>query len=314
MINLQKIRQSQNQIIVIGMHNSIVQSILDFDYLANKEDPSIVAIVSKNSGQSKFFWGAKEILIPTYSSSNQIPKKNLKAVWFLNLLSGRRVLWATSELISNMPMLTGGSIFAEGLLEKHSIDLYHLGLANNLLLIGPSSVGLVIPNILKLGAIGGVSPLPMMEAGLFENGSVGVISASGGMTNELINLVQKSGQNISFALSTGGDRFPMPDITTAFGLGQNDSQTNKIVYYGELGGTEEYKLIELKKQGKLTKPVIIHIAGTVADLFKNSPQFGHAKAKANSELEKANVKRQALKKAGFLVTDRFEHLLKLLKQ
>ena len=36
--------------------------------------------------------------------------------------------------------------------------------------------------------------------------------------------------------------------------------------------------------------------------FPGSPQFGHAKAKAEKEKEQAHAKRDALKKAGFVVT------------
>lgn len=314
MISISEIRTAQNQIVVFGLHQAIIQSILDFDYLCGKNQPSIVAIIVGEQGKRKFFWGHKEILLPTYSDASNIPQENLQTVWFVNLLSGRRVLTSILNLVNNVPKIAGGSIFAEGVLEKHSVDLYKLGLDKKTLLIGPSSVGLVIPSVLKLGAIGGIDGIQMYEAGLNQPGSVAVISASGGMTNELINLVHLGGKSLSFALSTGGDRFPLPDITTVINLAQNDPQTKTIVYYGELGGVEEYKLVELKKTNKLQKPVIVYIAGTVGELFEDSPQFGHAKAKANSELEKASNKRKALSQAGFLVASKFSHLLELIKQ
>ncbi len=49
-----------------------------------------------------------------------------------------------------------------------------------------------------------------------------------------------------------------------------------IVVLGELGGRDEYSLVEAMKQGKVTKPVVAWVSGTCARLFKSEVQFGHA--------------------------------------
>lgn len=49
-----------------------------------------------------------------------------------------------------------------------------------------------------------------------------------------------------------------------------------IVVLGELGGRDEYSLVEALKQGKVTKPVAAWVSGTCARLFKSEVQFGHA--------------------------------------
>lgn len=49
-----------------------------------------------------------------------------------------------------------------------------------------------------------------------------------------------------------------------------------IVVLGELGGRDEYSLVEALKQGKVTKPVVAWVSGTCARLFKSEVQFGHA--------------------------------------
>ena len=49
-----------------------------------------------------------------------------------------------------------------------------------------------------------------------------------------------------------------------------------IVVLGELGGRDEYSLVEALKQGKATKPVVAWVSGTCARLFKSEVQFGHA--------------------------------------
>ena len=49
-----------------------------------------------------------------------------------------------------------------------------------------------------------------------------------------------------------------------------------IVVLGELGGRDEYSLVEALKQGKINKPVVDWVSGTCATLFKSEVQFGHA--------------------------------------
>ena len=142
-------------------------------------------------------------------------------------------------------------------------------------------------------------------------GTLAVLSASGGMTNELINIVVQAGHKLSFALSFGGDRFPVLSPREAFLLAEQDPQTQGVLYYGELGGEDEYELVSLKKEGLFTKPVVAHIAGTVASLFPESPQFGHAKAKADKTRVTALAKREVMKSAGFMVSSSFSEFIKL---
>jgi len=312
MMSIEEIRKSQPKVVVLGNHPQIIQSILDFDYLSGKKTPSVAAIYGNETGFAKYFWGRGEILLPIAKEMAEITVTS-NSLWFLNLLSGRRTLTVTQALLEKFPSVVGGAFFAENVPELHALTLYKLGSERSLFLVGPASVGLVVPGVLKLGAIGGVTPEQIEESGILTLGNCAVISASGGMTNELINMVKLAGKRLSFAFSTGGDRFPLPSIGEAFALAQDDPHTTTIIYYGELGGTEEYELIALKKSGKLTKPVIIHIAGTIATLFAESPQFGHAKAKAHKKQETATAKRAALKTAGFLVSENFANVLKLIE-
>jgi ATP citrate (pro-S)-lyase len=309
MINIQDIRSRPNSLIVIGNHVPIIQSILDFDYYSGRSEGSIVGIVTGRRGVVKYFWGRSEILLPTFSTTPELalsPKTNL---WFLNLLSGRRTLSSVTDLVTSKKVV-GGVIFAENVPELHAQQLLQKNYTNTLL-IGPASVGLLVPGALKLGPIGGITPDQIREAELTKPGSVAVLSASGGMTNELINISHQVGHHPSFALSFGGDRFPILSPSDAFLLAESDPKTQTVLYYGELGGDDEYELVKLKKEGKFTKKVIAHIAGTVASLFVESPQFGHAKAKADRLREAALAKREALKEAGFQVSSSFSEFIKL---
>jgi citrate synthase len=148
---------------------------------------------------------------------------------------------------------------------------------------------------------------------LFEQGSVAVLSASGGMTNEIINTVTGMGKRISFALSFGGDRFPILSPKEAFLAAEKDPQTTAIVYYGELGGTDEYELAKLLQTGKVTKKVICYIAGTISEMFETPPQFGHAKAMAATQAETAKGKRKVLQEAGALAANSYTEFLEAIR-
>lgn len=313
MITISNIREKPNKIIVLGNHAPLIQSVLDFDYLSGKKEGSIIAIVTGRRGFAKFFFGRKEILIHTYQSLNGIANlaRGDDNYWFLNFLSGRRSLSSTIEALETSDLkFVGGSLFAENVPELHSLQIIKDN-DDNRLIVGPASVGLIVPSFLKLGPIGGITPEQIIESKILEPGSIAVFSASGGMTNELINIATQAGHRLSFALSFGGDRFPVLSPRDAFLLAESDPQTKTVLYYGELGGEDEYELVKMKEEGKFTKQVIAHIAGTVAGLFPESPQFGHAKAKADKEKTTASAKRKALKEAGFLVSDSFDEFIKL---
>ena len=99
----------------------------------------------------------------------------------------------------------------------------------------------------------------------------------------------------------------------AFLAAEKDPHTKTIVYFGELGGTDEYELSEMLKDKQITKQVICYIAGSVAEMFDTPPQFGHAKALAQKHEETAVGKREMLKKAGAKVADSYSEFLEMIK-
>lgn len=314
MIDIEKIRKNEGKIISVGSYSAIIQSILDFDYLSGKKTPTISLIIATGRKFERYFWGKKEILIPVYSSLDVIPdskKKNL--TFFLNLTSARRTLSSTKNLLKSVPSLLGGVIFAENVPEKHAIELYNLSQKTNKFIVGPASVGMIIPSVLKLGAIGGIDANQLVDSSLFTPGNIAVFSASGGMTGELIRIVAQRNKHISFSLSFGGDRFPITSPKDAFIAAQNDPDTKIICYFGELGGIDEYEIADLLKTKQVTKPVFCFIAGSISEIFETPPQFGHAKAMAKNKNETTKEKKEALRKAGAIVSDTFSEFVEYIK-
>jgi ATP citrate (pro-S)-lyase len=295
--------------VCLGTHPGIIQSMLDYSYCVGKQEPDVIAIVASSRKQERYFWGETEIIIPVYSSLSTLPE-DLKAQTncLLNVRSARRVLSGMKEAFAELPNLKIASIFAEEVPEKHSLEVAALANDKGVLVTGPASVGLLIPGLLKLGAIGGTQYPQLVAAGIFSPGGNAVISTSGGMVNELIHTVTSTGHGVSFAIALGGDRYPVTTPGEAFLLAEADAGTKRIVYFGELGGEDEYEIARLIKDKKVTKPVIAYIAGTVAELFAEPPQFGHAKAMASTQNETAKAKKEALRQVGVEVVDVFADL------
>lgn len=116
-------------------------------------------------------------------------------------------------------------------------------------------------------------------------------------------MVARSQHGLSFALCFGGDRFPATSPRDALLAAEEDPETKAIVYYGELGGSDEYEIAELMSAEKLTKPVVAYIAGVIGESFDTPVQFGHAKALAGSKDETASAKRAMLRAAGVTVAE-----------
>jgi ATP citrate (pro-S)-lyase len=309
-LDIENIESNHVSIACQGSNVKIIQSILDFDFLSGKNHPSVVCILSSGKKFERFFFGDKEVLIPIFKDISAIPHQVKDDVtYFLNLSSGRRVLKTTVNALDHLPNLIGTVLFAENVPERHSLELLKKSWSLKKWIIGPSSVGLIIPNIIKLGAIGGVAHEQITQSKLTKKGKIAVLSSSGGMTNELINIVSKTEIGISFSLSFGGDLFPILSPSDALLAAQKDKSTELILYFGELGGNDEAEIANLVKSGIVTKPIIAYIAGSVSRLFKEPPQFGHAKAIANTNEESAEYKRSLLSSVGVRSLDSFSDLV-----
>ena len=90
-------------------------------------------------------------------------------------------------------------------------------------------------------------------------------------------------------IAIGGDSFPGSTLSDHCLRYENIPQIKMIVVLGELGGVDEYSLVEALKSGKVKKPVVAWVSGTCAKLFKSEVQFGHAGAKSGGQAESAQV-------------------------
>ncbi|MEL9970015.1 MAG: succinate--CoA ligase subunit alpha [Metallosphaera sp.] len=131
-------------------------------------------------------------------------------------------------------------------------------------IVGPNCPGLIVP---------GESLLGILPSKYFKKGNVGIVSRSGTLTYEVAHLLNETGQ--STVIGIGGDPIIGTSLQEVVQEFEEDQQTDAIVIIGEIGGTMEEKVAQLKKEGKLTKPIVAYIAGLTAPKEK---RMGHAGA------------------------------------
>ncbi|MFB6174309.1 MAG: succinate--CoA ligase subunit alpha [Halobacteriales archaeon] len=163
--------------------------------------------------------------------------------------------------------------------------------------VGPTSVGIISPGECKLGPIGGDDP-----ESVYDPGSVGVISKSGGMTNETAWVVTRAGYGVSTAAGLGGDVIAGTTFADALKLFEDDPGTEAVVMFGELGGTYEQRAASLLESGEFTKPLIAFVAGKFTEDLPRK-KYGHAGAIIRGEQGRPTRKIRRLREAGAEVVD-----------
>merc|ERR1712193_442739 len=173
--------------------------------------------------------------------------------------------------------------------------------------IGPATVGGITPGKFRIGNTGGAIENITMSK-LYRKGSVCYVSKSGGMSNELNNLIARSSDGVCDGVAIGGDRYPGSRFIDHILKYQNNPDCKIIVLLGEVGGVDEYEVMDAVKEGKITKPIVAWCVGTCASAFSYDVQFGHAGAQARGDMEKAVSKNLAMKEAGIIVPQSFTQL------
>jgi len=300
--------------IVYGLQNRAVQGMLDFDYMCKRKKPSVEAMVFPFSGNHyvKFYWGTEETLMPVYTTTKEASERHPNASVFVNFASFRSV-YETSMDAMGLSTIKTVAIIAEGVPEQQTREIIKTAEAKGIGIIGPATVGGIKPGCLRLGNTGGMLDNIVMSR-LYRPGSVAYVSKSGGMSNELNNMICRSSDGVYEGVAIGGDRYPGSRFLDHFLRYQDDPGAKFLLLLGEVGGTDEYDLIEAVKSGRITKPVVAWCVGTCASCFTTEVQFGHAGAQSRGETETAAAKNKAMKEAGFRVPDSFDKLPELISK
>lgn len=202
------------------------------------------------------------------------------------------------------------NVITEGVPIRDSVEMIAYAKMHGSRIVGPSSIGILSPGKCRLGVIGG---LDEMVREIYKPGEVGILSKSGGMTNETAWVVCQAGLGQSTVIGIGGDVIIGSNFTELLELFEQDKQTKGVVMFGELGGTYEEQVADMVRNGDFSKPVAFFIAGRFAEQMQEGMAFGHAGAIIEGGKGLPSEKINALKKAGVIVVNNHANLGEAIK-
>merc|ERR1719453_3057771 len=299
----------QTQCFVFNLQTAAVQRMLDFDIMCKREKPSVAALIYAFGGTAnvKVYWGTEEIMLPVYTTVKQACAAHPQVSVFVNFASFRSVFESTMDALDQSHQIKTVAIIAEGVPERQTREIIKKAHDNKVGIIGPATVGGITPGRFRIGNTGGAIENITMSK-LYRRGSVCYVSKSGGMSNELNNIIARSSDGVCDGVAIGGDRYPGSRFIDHFLKYQGNPSCKIIVMLGEVGGVDEYDVMEAVKKGEITKPVVAWCVGTCASAFDYDVQFGHAGAQARGDMEKAKMKNASMKEAGLIVPNAFNEL------
>lgn len=288
-----------------GTQTRAAQRMLDFDYVSGREEPSVAGFITPTGGgYYKLFWGTKEIRLPRYTSVEDAVKAHPEADVMVNFASERSCADTTMEALETDTIRTVVMI-AEGVPQRDVRKIADYAKKHDKWVIGPATVGGLKPGCFKIGNAAGTIQ-NIKETKLYRPGSVGFVSVSGGLSNEGYNIVAQNTDGIYEGYAVGGDVYPASTLLDHLLRYEKNPNIKMMVCLGEVGGKAEYEIVEALKDGRLTKPLVMWVTGTCAEMLPGGVQFGHAGAKADSKADTAPAKNQALREAGAVVPESFD--------
>ncbi len=248
--------------------------------------------------------GNRLVSIPVYRTVAEATANHPEINTSLVYVGADRAYAGAKEALDN-PNVNVVSMITEGLPEKDAKLLgrhaQQLGKTFN----GPSSIGVLSAGECRLGVIGGAFD-NLVACKLYRPGSFGVITKSGGLSNEIIWICSQFADGITTAIGIGGDAYPGTDYVSYLEMFEKDPQTKAVVIVGEMGGDLEERAAEWYGAKKRRVQLLAVVSGFCQESLPRGMKFGHAGAKEGLKGEgSARAKAEALKAAGAIVPDTF---------
>ena len=188
----------------------------------------------------------------------------------------------------------------EGIPVQEMIRVTNIINRNGTKLIGANCPGLITPGECLAG---------IMPGNIFTKGKTGLISRSGTLTYEVVNLLTQSGIGQSTCVGIGGDPVSGLYFNELLEMFENDPETDSIVLIGEIGGDAEEQAAQFICNS-VNKPVVAFIAGLTAPGDK---RMGHAGAIISSGTGTAAEKIKVFTEAGVPVAGEPAEIARLVK-
>lgn len=177
----------------------------------------------------------------------------------------------------------------EGMPIHDALKAKRLTLDRNVIWVGPSTPGMVVPGEAKLGFLPDTTLAP---------GPLGIMSKSGTLSYESGYRLVQQGIGQSVWVGVGGDPVKGVRFADLVPFYAADAQTEAVLIIGEIGGAEEEEFARAVVAHGLKKPAFALIAGRSAPEGVN---MGHAGALVHGEHGTYSAKKRALEAAGVRV-------------
>lgn len=286
----------------------------EFRYMI-KQPLNVAAFVyPPDAGKTnEIIYGNELLTIPVYKTVAEATAHHPAINTSLVYIGADRAYAGAKEALDN-PNIKTVSMITEGLPEKDAKLLGKHARSLGKVFNGPSSIGVMSAGECRLGVIGGVFD-NLVACKLYRPGSFGVITKSGGLSNEIIWICSQFADGITTAIGIGGDAYPGTDYVSYLEMFEKDPQTKAVVIVGEMGGDLEERAAEWYGAKKRRIKLLAVVSGFCQESLPKGMKFGHAGAKEGLKGEgSARAKSDALKKAGAVVPDTFGALGPAIKQ
>lgn len=161
------------------------------------------------------------------------------------------------------------------------------------IILGPNSTGIINPDIVMVGSMGGIHSLSV-----FKKGSVGIISRSNGLLNEAAIVLKNCGMGVSTAVALGTEQILLTSYIDIYKKFAEDNETEVVVLLGGPGWHGEEEFAAYYSALKVKKPVIAFLAGSFIDELPTGFSFGHISSIRRKYGGSVAIKRRELEAAG----------------
>lgn len=286
----------------------------EFCYLCNLEYNVTAFVYPPDAGKTaEISFGSQFLSIPVYKTLAEATENHPETNTCLVYIGANRAYQGCMEALDN-DKIKFVSMITEGVPEKDSKLLIKHSKKAGKLLNGPSAIGIMSAGECRLGVVGGeYNNLKLSK--LHRQGSFGVLTKSGGLSNEIMWLVSQFADGITTTIGIGGDTYPCTDFVTYLEMFEKDPQTKSVIIVGEMGGDLEEKAAEWYAEKPRRIKLIAVVSGFCQESLPKGMKFGHAGAKEGQHGEgSARSKSELLRKAGVIVPPTFGDLGQTIKQ